>query len=367
MISDAFTLRYWLSDPCRQAPRCRLPMRWQRLADLPISIIVIVAVPQHARPASDIRKVCTTRRVIEEVTRTVSWSRRLITQLTDSRNANGGWGYRPRTSTCAEPTALACLALAAHNAAPTIRGVGLAELTRLQQADGSVAVARSVAEPAWPTALAALAWQGMPALGGDAFRDVRGRAIDWLMHTSGKPLPPRPDILGHDTTIQGWSWTADTHSWVEPTAYAITALRAAGLSDHLRVREGVRLLLDRALPDGGWNYGNTRVYDALLQPFPATTGIALTALAGEPPDKRIKRSLTYLREALAGIHAPLTLAWGMIGLAAWNVAPPDLSQRLAESADRMSAQPDNVMYMALLLLADDPAPLFSTQPATIHD
>ena len=61
------------------------------------------------------------------------------------------------------------------------------------------------------------------------------------------------------------------------------ALRAAGRASHPRVREAVRLLCDRALDEGGWNYGNTRVFANTLQPFPATTGIALTALAGERP------------------------------------------------------------------------------------
>ena len=40
--------------------------------------------------------------------------------------------------------------------------------------------------------------------------------------------------------------SSGTHSWVEPTALAVLALRREGLGSHARVQEGVRLLRDRA-------------------------------------------------------------------------------------------------------------------------
>ena len=105
----------------------------------------------------------------------------------------------------------------------------------------------------------------------------------WLLDQGGVAIPnlAAPErTVGHDTAIVGWPWVADTHSWLEPTAVAILALRREGKVDHPRVREGLRLIRDRAIPTGGWNYGNNIAFGRDLRPQPAPTGIALLALAG---------------------------------------------------------------------------------------
>jgi hypothetical protein len=157
--------------------------------------------------------------------------------------------------------------------------------------------------------------------------------------------------FGHDPTLTGWPWVVGTHSWVEPTGFALLALRAAGMTEHPRVREGFKLLLDRALPEGGWNYGNTRVMSNTLRPFPEATGVALAALGGESPDTRIDAGIVYLKHELVRIRAPMSLSWGLIGLGAWNTRPESDQEWLAEAANRTLQRELNVEYAALLLLA----------------
>ena len=55
------------------------------------------------------------------------------------------------------------------------------------------------------------------------------RAVDWALREQGTTQEHRPTI-GHDTTLVGWSWAANTHSWLEPTAMFVMALKAVGLS-----------------------------------------------------------------------------------------------------------------------------------------
>ncbi len=253
---------------------------------------------------------------------------------------------------------MACLALSARGLTSERRENGLEWLARFQRDDGSVPVTPNVSSPCWPTGLAVLAWTAARAMSVTRFETQTERSVRWLLATRGRRVKYRPDLIGHDTSLRGWPWVDDTHSWVEPTAYAVLALRAAGVSSHPRVREGVRLLADRAFSDGGWNYGNTLVLGNTLRPFPATTGIALTALAGEPREAHIDVSLGYLADELRGIRSPFTLAWGLIGLSAWDARPTDADKWLADSTARALRREPDALEDALLLLADVAAESF---------
>src|SRR5207302_5660581 len=125
-----------------------------------------------------------------------------------------------------------------------------------------------------PTSLAVLAALAMPQ---NPLLDVE-RAVKWILETRGEALPQTPE-MGHNTTLVGWPWVEDTHSWIEPTAMHVLALKAAGRGDHPRTREAVRLLIDRLLVGGGCNYGNTVVMDQGLRPHLQPTGLAMLALA----------------------------------------------------------------------------------------
>jgi hypothetical protein len=164
--------------------------------------------------------------------------------------------------------------------------------------------------------LAVFAWHQAPE-----HRENQARAADFLINSSGRHWPRTADApAAHDTNIKGWPWIADTHSWAEPTALAMMALKIAGYG-HKRVEEATRLLLDRQLPQGGWNYGNTFVYDQELRPMPLSTGIVLNALKDQTALETIQRSLTYLQSRVVSLPTPRSLGWGLLGLGAWRSRP----------------------------------------------
>jgi hypothetical protein len=99
------------------------------------------------------------------------------------------------------------------------------------------------------------------------------------------------------------------------------ALRATGHGQHGRVREAIRMMLDRQLPHGGWNYGNTLVFGRELHPMPESTGAALTGLAGEVDRQTVSRSIDYLQGEVDRLRTPISLGWALLGLAAWGVWP----------------------------------------------
>ncbi len=282
-----------------------------------------------------------------------NWQETIVDRLRTAQGNDGGWGYRPRGKTCAEPTALACMALSPiPTSRPSVER-GLQWLADHQRDDGGVPIAENVKVPCWPTGLAVLAWLHPPTIGTGHHTKNIERAVTWLCHTSGLPIPRRPEILGHDTTLIGWSWVQGTHSWVEPTAYATWALRQAGLAKHRRTQEGIQVLLDRVITGGGWNYGNTSVLNQTLRPFPGTTGLALRALMGEDSTAAIEQSITYLQDELRRVRAPMTLGWGVLGLAAWHRHPPEAAEWLAECAATIEPDEPSAIYDALLLMASD--------------
>jgi hypothetical protein len=172
-------------------------------------------------------------------------------------------------------------------------------------------------ESFWPTALAILAWQG--SLASHAAQDV---AIRFLLNTTGTHSQQKSnDTVKHDPSLKGWPWIEGTHSWVEPTAMCVMALRAAGYGQHARVSEAIRMILDRQLPHGGWNMAGTIVFGKELVPVPEGTGSALAGLAGVIDEHQIARSLDYLQGEVDRLRTPISLGWGLIGLAAWGRWP----------------------------------------------
>ena len=153
-------------------------------------------------------------------------------------------------------------------------------------------------------------------------REAQSKAVQFLLRESGVLFGRESNnTMGHDPSIKGWPWIAGTHSWIEPTALSMIAIASCGFGDHPRVREASRLLLDRQLPRGGWNYGNTTVFGQELHPDPESTGAALHALKGRVSQSQIQRSLDYLLGRVKELRTPFALGWSLLGLESWGLLP----------------------------------------------
>lgn len=255
-------------------------------------------------------------------------------------------GYTAGEPPATEPTAWTGLALAASG--DTDSAVRAGEwIAEFQSTDGSVGTDPQNASPCWTTSLAILLWQYADVA---HFRGAIHRALEWTLATKGKTAPRNANI-GHDTTLEGWSWADGTHSWLEPTAFAILALRASGHAEHERAREAVQMLVDRLLPSGGCNYGNTQVLGQYLVPHLQPTGIVLWALAGVGiDDPRIEKAIEYAGESLTRRTGAASLAYALLGLSAWGRRPKNADALLAEAL-RRPATDISPYRLALLSLA----------------
>jgi hypothetical protein len=271
-----------------------------------------------------------------------------LSTIQEHQLPNGGFPYQAGENARPDATAWAVIALSAFQAGLEQCDRGRAYLISQQAEDGHISISQDHAQASWPTPLALLAWSNSPHA-----RQAQDLAMQFLLGFSGLHFEQTGDsVMGHDTSIVGWPWIADTHSWVIPTSMAITALQNGGIRHHERISQGVLMLLDRQLPHGGWNSGNTLVFGKELLPLPECTGIALQALAGNTERHSIQKSLDYLLEELPRLRTPISLGWTLLGLGAWGLKPTHTDELVTASLRLQERHgPYSLPSLAVLLCA----------------
>jgi hypothetical protein len=242
-----------------------------------------------------------------------------------------------------EPTLLVMLGLIAAGDAAGARPLVDWTLKR-RNADGSLGLNNEFPnEGLWNSSLLAIA---MHHLGLHAERDS---AIHFLLGFRSIQLSPSSD---NDLNMQliGWPWVAHTFGWVEPTAWALLAFALAGKSDHPRAMEGRRLLEDRCLPDGGWNYGNKIVFGRTLMPFWDTTALATLAL-GDSNREFTDKNLNLVETSLPEMHSLLTNSLACLCLSRFGRKTESIRTRIADILENLRQEELNVAHAALGVIA----------------
>jgi hypothetical protein len=111
------------------------------------------------------------------------------------------------------------------------------------------------------------------------------------------------------------------------------------------------MLMDRQLPNGGWNCGNTIVFGQELRSAPESTGTALHALAGLVPREKIQRSLDYLSAQITRLRTPISLGWSLLALNSWGVRVTNAPSMIEECLKRQERYgPYDTTSLCLLVL-----------------
>jgi len=259
---------------------------------------------------------------------------RLRQALVSGRNADGGWGYYPGKASRLEPTCWSLLALDSGADAMALRANAAAWLVSCQRPTGWL-----VERPEWPVNIAFNALTAFTLLQHRdvASDDVRRRLLTAVLASKGIAAPAS-DAMRQDNSLQGWSWTDATFSWVEPTCWGLLALkkgRASGLVDaaaNVRIDEAERLLIDRSCRSGGWNFGNANVMAQDLRPYVPTTALGLLAMQDRRQEDAVVRGLASLETIWRDEISAPALALSLLSLDVYGRATEEPLARLIEHA-----------------------------------
>ena len=289
--------------------------------------------------------------------------------LLDQQNADGGWGaVRGRVSNT-ESTAFAVMALECLQRKEFRRSIqsGLIWLSRYQNSDGSWRLNDVTSTGSWSTAIAILCLSVFPESRNRAVKAARwaltqeGNSLGWL----GSLImwfTAQKDINKINMDLKGWPWASGSFSWVEPTSYFLIGLKKLrpaldGTNVNDRIRQGELMIYDRVCEDGGWNYGNSKVYGEALWPYPDTTALALIALQDNPHTGANQKSLEMLEKSLNDTRSGLALSWSIICFQLYGREVGRWRQVLVERFEKTGFLGET-KSLALAVLASTDAPVF---------
>lgn len=171
---------------------------------------------------------------------------------------------------------------------------------------------------------------------------------------------------------RGWPWDPDCFHWIEPTAYALLALKLPGLptvsnTERADIEHAIEkangFILDHACRGGGWNHGNDITLGAALPAYRLTTAEALLALQDLKEEKKVKDGLDYLSTWSDKNTSSLSLAMSALALMAHGRSAQSELNYLVERQGQDGSFTANLTTTAISALAlaaggKDKSPLF---------
>jgi hypothetical protein len=217
--------------------------------------------------------------------------------LAARRRPDGAFASSAGGSSEVESTLLAGLALGGDDRARSW-------LSTRQRSDGGFGEPNGRHDGPTTAALASLLLEG----------DAARKALAFAVAHRGLPLP------GAGDEREGWGWTADTRSFVEPTSRVLIAANLLTPSDESVIGEAKRLLRTWQCSDHGWNHGVATVLGDNLTGYAQTTAVALIALHRAGDEGFVRRGLEFLRVRWNREAGRLTTAQAQVAFRLHGVA-----------------------------------------------
>lgn len=133
---------------------------------------------------------------------------------------------------------------------------------------------------------------------------------------------------------RGWPFLPGTVMLVEPTTYALMAIKGTKRADEEPLKSVISLaqeyLFSRYCKRGGWNYGENVRLTEQLPAYAVTTAQAVIALQDRPDDERVKTGLNFLTQTSKENNTTMALAWAALARNCFGQDAKEELQMLAQ-------------------------------------
>jgi hypothetical protein len=273
-----------------------------------------------------------------------------VAYLQKTQQLDGGFGYYKNDGSMVEPTCYALMALNAYNLKENNIKKAIEWLLSMQNSDGGWFLFEddNMSSP-FSTGLAVLALNELNTV---KFASEIKNAITYLetvkgFHTTG--------TMDEDA----WGWNPGGFISIEPTAYAILALKATKSKANRRIHEGEKFFYDNKCYCGGWTYGypvdanapdSKEVIYKPLEPQLHIT--ALVLLATYDSQKEFTEHYNYILRAYKTSYCPLSLSLAAMAVDCYEKDSIDIVKRVNQLMQKDEYVSQMPIFNALSLLAN---------------
>ncbi len=270
----------------------------------------------------------------------------IIDLLVRYQNHDGSWGYYQQSPGFIEPTVYALLSLYKKDDESFKRG--LRWLLNQQNENGSFV--NIDINSTWPSFWVYFL---MSVINEEAIPESI-LIMKWIISHRGKGAAFSQDLSNKDLLSLGWPWYKNTTSWVEPTSYALIALKHRATTDSRTIKiikNAEQFILARACNEGGWNAGNSMLFDTHLSSYPTSTAFALLSLQDHQENSIVLEGLYSFLGFLKQTISPYLLGLGVIILYCFNEDYSDVLRKLYKYGEYTSWDSNYIPSLALALIS----------------
>lgn len=297
-----------------------------------------------------------------------STRKKALAYLQSIQTADGFWPYLQGHDGAIEPS---CWAAIATRSEKNCRNKFLKHILDQQNSDGGWSSDATRLNSDWTTAIALMSLRALIrcsidesfdlGVSSDVLDQARKRAFNWLIENRCEHYTPTARFAlllwkGPEYDYErGWPWNPDTFDWVEPTSYALMAMREPEYSSEKSARIALlaeKYLLSVSCPKGGWNCGDRNPLGVVIPADMQFSALALLALKTRENEEAVKRSLRFLQERKMESRAEY--AWAALALKRYKMENSYLLEKLTAEQSEDGSLAQNVTTHAIACLSFEP-------------
>src|SRR6185437_2126869 len=293
---------------------------------------------------------------------------KLTASYLESQNKDGWWPYVAGHDESVEATAWCAMACRKNE---KISLAALKHLIETQNQDGGWSTAPNTGASDWSTAAAVLTLNVLHNNNNKQIDNSLAQKVDFAVEKGCEFLIGlRTDIITDVSRVglmilqgpnfdypRGWPWEPNTYHWVEPTSYAILAIKTSPFATEKRykriVTQAQKYLLEKTCKPAGWNFGSPRTLGSEWPALPSPTSFALIALQDTDKNaQQMQDALDYLCN-MKGATIESTIADSLCVIAR-NLYGDDMSHAakgLIERFEQRQGSGENLCAIAAATIA----------------